>query len=77
MKKVKPKLWHHYRDTPFEVMSVILFSALTFGVAGAAVLHNTAAREQKSHRAQIAQPQHSSQAQTVTHAAKSGTTQQS
>ena len=77
MKKVKPKLWHHYRDTPFEVMSVILFSALTFGVAGAAVLHNTAAREQKSHRTQIAQPQHNSQAQTVTHVAKSGTTQQS
>ena len=77
MKNVKPKLWHHYRDTPFEVMSVILFSALTFGVAGAAVLHNTAAREQKSHRAQITQPQHGSQAQTVTHAAKSGTTQQS
>ncbi len=77
MKNVKPKLWHHYRDTPFEVMSVILFSALTFGVAGAAVLHNTAAREQKSHRTQIAQPQHNSQAQTVTHVAKSGTTQQS
>ena len=23
------KLWRHYRDTPFEVMSVILLSALT------------------------------------------------
>ena len=77
MKKIQQKLWHHYRDTPFEVMSVILFSALTFGVAGAAVSHSTAAREQKTHRAQIAQPQHSSSAQTVTHTARSGTTQQS
>ena len=54
MKKVKPKLWHHYRDTPFEVMSVILFSALAFGGTGAALAHESAVKESKLHAAQIA-----------------------
>lgn len=57
MKKLQHKLWHHYRDTPFEVMSVILFSALTFGGAGAVLAHSSA-RDAKTQRAQAMLAQH-------------------
>lgn len=57
MKKVKHHLWHHYRDTPFEVMSVILFSALTFASAGAALAHGTG-KDSKAHHIQAALAQH-------------------
>lgn len=49
MKNAKHQLWRHYRDTPFEVMSVILFSALTFGSAGAALTHGAAKDRKASH----------------------------
>ena len=71
MKKVKHKRWHHLRDTPFEVMSVILFSALTFGGAGAALAHSAGTREAKSHHIQAVLAQHSS----TTHSAKPDTAQ--
>ncbi|MDL5037184.1 hypothetical protein [Comamonas resistens] len=58
MKKVQHKLWHHCRDTPFEVMSVILFSALTFGSAGAAMAHHSSSRDDKVHRIQTVLSQH-------------------
>ena len=71
MKKVQHKLWHHCRDTPFEVMSVILFSALTFGSAGAAMAHHSSSRDDKVHRIQTVLTQHSS----TTHSAKPDTAQ--
>ena len=57
MKNAKHQLWRHYRDTPFEVMSVILFSALTFGAGGAALAHSSA-KGSKTHPIQAALAQH-------------------
>ena len=71
MKKVTHKLWSHCRETPFEVMSVILFSALTFGGAGTALAHSASNRDDKVHRIQTVLTQHSSTA----HSAKPDTAQ--
>ena len=70
MNKAKHHLWRHYRDTPFEVMSVILFSALTFGGCGAALAHN-AAKGSKTHPIQAALAQH--QHAAAAHPAKPAT----
>lgn len=47
---MKKRLFRHYQDTPFEVLSVVLFSVLTFGVGGAALAHSASQHGTKVHQ---------------------------
>ncbi|WP_417285004.1 hypothetical protein [Comamonas sp.] len=48
---MKKHLFRHHQDTPFEVLSVVLFSVLTFGVGGAALAQSTYRHDAPTHQA--------------------------